>query len=168
MSAHMSFSSFVDYTLLKMILAVMRYVIGVVTSPGKLIKFPPTVSLVRCVSAFCGRISAAIIPYVTIISAGTLSLGIKKMVFVPDVIIVPTPCNSRPVSFANELSLMDLVIPLIICLYSSDYPVVGSMTTFTWWCPFIFFSSTATCYTIGSTRVPCYLVLYRFFAHGRS
>ena len=47
MSAHM---------MLKMILDVVRYAIGVVTSPGKLIKFPPKVSLVRCVSAFCGII----------------------------------------------------------------------------------------------------------------
>ena len=62
MSAHMNFAFFVDNTLLKMSLAVMRSAVGVVTSPGKLIKFPPTVSLVRCVSAFYGLISATIIP----------------------------------------------------------------------------------------------------------
>ena len=49
------------------------------------------------------------------------------MVFVPAGILVPTPCASRPISFANEFSQMALVGPLIICLYSSDAPVVGSM-----------------------------------------
>ena len=62
MSAHMNFAVFVDNKLLKMSLVGMRSAVGVVTSPGKLIKFTPTASLVRCVSAFCGRILATIIP----------------------------------------------------------------------------------------------------------
>ena len=52
------------------------------------------------------------------------------MVFVQDGIIVPTPFASRPISFANKFFQMDLVGPLTIYLYSSDAPVVGSMTTF--------------------------------------
>ena len=52
------------------------------------------------------------------------------MMFVPDGLLVPTPCASWPISFANEFHQMDLVGPLIICLYSSDAPVLGSMTTF--------------------------------------
>ena len=104
MSTYMNFASFVDNTLLKMSFDVMRYVIGVVTSPGKLIKFPPTVSLVQCVSDFCVLISATIPPYVTVLPAGTLYLGIKKMVFVPDDILIPTPCADRSVSFANIFS----------------------------------------------------------------
>ena len=56
MYAHMNFAFFVDNTLLKMSLAVIRSDVGVVILPGKLIKFPPTVSLVRYVSAFCGII----------------------------------------------------------------------------------------------------------------
>ena len=44
MSAHMHFEFFVDNTLLNMRLTVMRSAVGVVTSPGKLIKFPPKVS----------------------------------------------------------------------------------------------------------------------------
>ena len=52
MSVHINFVFFVDNTLLKISLAVMRYAVGAVISLGKLIKFPPTVSLVRCVSAF--------------------------------------------------------------------------------------------------------------------
>ena len=58
----MIFSFFVDNTLLKISLAVIRFAVDVVTSPDKLIKFTPTVSLVRCVSAFCSRISSKLIP----------------------------------------------------------------------------------------------------------
>ena len=39
-------------------------------------------------------------------------------------------CASRPVLFANEFSQLNLVGPLIICLYYSDAPAVGFMTTF--------------------------------------
>ena len=85
------FSFFVDNTLLKMSLSVMKYALGVVTSPGKLIKSPPTVIWVRCVSVFCGLISATILPYVTVLPAGTSPLGMKKMVFVPGGILVLTP-----------------------------------------------------------------------------
>ena len=52
------------------------------------------------------------------------------MFFVPDGILDPTPCASHLISFANEFPQMDLVGPLIICLYYSYAPVVGSMTTF--------------------------------------
>ena len=52
------------------------------------------------------------------------------MVFVPDVILVPTPYASSPISFANVFSQMDLVSPLTRFLYSSDAQVVGSMKTF--------------------------------------
>ena len=52
------------------------------------------------------------------------------MVFVPDGILVTTPCASRKISFANDFSQMVLVGNLIICLYYSDTPVVGSMTKF--------------------------------------
>ena len=130
MSAHINFACFDDNTLLKMILEVMISDVGVVTSPGKVIKFPPTVSLVQCISAFCDIILATILPYVTYLPSGTLSLGMKKMVFVPDVILVPTPCASWPISFANEFSQMAIVGPLTRCLYSSDAPVVESMTKF--------------------------------------
>ena len=130
MYEHMNFSFFVDNTLLKMRLGVMRSTVAVVKSPGNLIKFPPTVSLVRCVSAFCGSILATILPYVTVILAVTVSLGTNKMVFVPDGILVTTTCASWPISFANEFSQIALVSPLIRCLYSSDSPVLGSMTKF--------------------------------------
>ena len=62
MSTQMIFSFLVDNTMLNIRLIVMRSAVGVVTSPGKLIKFPLAVNLVRCVSAFCGLILATIIP----------------------------------------------------------------------------------------------------------
>ena len=61
MLAHINVVFLVKRTLFKMILAVVRFAVGVLTSPGKLIIFPPTVSRVLCVSDFCGRISATII-----------------------------------------------------------------------------------------------------------
>ena len=113
-----------------MSLAVIKFSVGAVTSPGILIKFPPTVSRVRYVLDFCGFISATIIPLVSFLPVGTFSLGMKKMEFFPDGILVPTPCSSRPISFANEFFQMASVVPLIRCLYSSDAPVVGSMAIF--------------------------------------
>ena len=56
--------------------------------------------------------------------------GMKKVVFVPDGILVLTPYASHPISFTNELSQMVLVGPSIICLYYSDASIVGSMTIF--------------------------------------
>ena len=100
----MNFESFIDNTLLKMSLDIMRYAVGVVTSPEKLIEFPPTASMVRCVSDFCGRILATSLPYVTVLPDSPLNLGMKKMVFVSDGILVPTTYAIRPISFANELS----------------------------------------------------------------
>ena len=125
-----------------MSLAVIRSSVGVVTSPGKLIKFPPTEILVRCVSAFCSRILATIIPLLSLLLVGNFSLGLKKIVFVHDGILVPSPCDIQLVSFANKFSQVALVGPLIWCLYSSDALVVGSMTTFAWWFSCIFFAST--------------------------
>ena len=87
-------------------------------------------SLVRCVSAFCGLILDTISPEVNVLPAGTLSLGTNKMVFVPDGTLVQTLCASQPISFENEFYHMSLVDPLIICLYYSDAPVVGSMKKF--------------------------------------
>ena len=60
MSAHTNFAFFVNNTLLKNILAVVISDVAVVTLPVKLIKFPPTLSQVRCVSAFCVHIAATI------------------------------------------------------------------------------------------------------------
>ena len=63
---------------------------------------------------------------------------------------------------------MALVGPFIRCLYSSDTPVFGSMTTFAWLCPWIFISSTTKFCAIGSTIVTFALVVYQYVAHSSS
>ena len=113
-----------------MSLAVVRSAVGVVTSPGNLIKFPPTVKQVQFISDFCGHIVATVLPYETFLPSDTLPLGIKNMVFVPDVILVTNPCASWTILFANKFSQMSLVVPLIRHLYSMYAPLFGSMTTF--------------------------------------
>ena len=65
----------------------------------------------------------------TVLPADNLSVGINKIVLVSGGIIVPTTCDSRPISFSNELSQMDFVGHLMICMYFRDDPAVGSMTT---------------------------------------
>ena len=62
MSLQMDFEFWVDRTLLKMSLAVLISDLIVVISPGEFIILPPTVIRVQCVSDFCGRISATILP----------------------------------------------------------------------------------------------------------
>ena len=54
MSAHILF--YKNNKVLNMSLSVIMSAIGVVTSPGKFVKYTPTVSEVQCVSSFCGRI----------------------------------------------------------------------------------------------------------------
>ena len=101
MSEHMNFSFLVQINLLKMGLDVVRSTVGVVTSPGKLIRFPPTVSWVRCVSDIFYLISATIIPEVTVLSSGTFYLGINKFVLFPGGVIFPAPSAIRTILFAN-------------------------------------------------------------------
>ena len=102
MLAHINFASLVKRTLLKMSLAIVRSSIGVIMSPGKLIISPPTVSQVQCVSGFCVKFSATILPYVTALPAGTFPLGINNIVLVPDVILVTNLCASRQTSFVKK------------------------------------------------------------------
>ena len=75
-----------------MSLDVVRYAVGVGMSPGKSVIFPPTVSQVQCVSDFCCRISAKILPYVNVLPDYTSYLGIKKLAMVPGA--VPPPLLS--------------------------------------------------------------------------
>ena len=62
-----------------------------------------------------------------VLPVGTFPLGTKKIVFVPDGILILTPCESRPISLANNFLQMNLVVTLIICLYSRDTPVLGQL-----------------------------------------
>ena len=66
---------------------------------------------------------------------------------------------------------MALVGTLTRCLYSRDDPVVGSINTLDWCCPWIFVASTAMCCVVVSTIIPCSpcaLVLYWWVTCSRS
>ena len=93
----MNFVLLVDRTLMKMSLYVVRSAVSVVRPPGKLIRFSTTASLVQCVSAFCSHTLPTILPYVTVLPAGNISLRINKIVCFPDGILGPSPCVSRPI-----------------------------------------------------------------------
>ena len=63
----------------------------------------------------------------TVLYADIFSFGLKNILLVPDGIIVTNTCAIRTISFTNEFSQMDLVGPLIRCLYSRDAHFVESM-----------------------------------------
>ena len=94
MSAHMNSGFFVDITLLKTSLDVVRSAVGVVTSPGNLIRFPPKVSREQCVSRHNSSIGGCS-------TCQYFHLGIKKIVLVPGDTLVPTPCAIPHFSFAK-------------------------------------------------------------------
>ena len=96
----------------------------------------------RCVSDFCGLISAIILPYVTVLPAGTFPLRNRNNWFVSDGIFVTTTCASQTVSFANKFFQMALVGTLVRCLYYRDDTLVGLITTLDWCCPQLFVTGT--------------------------
>ena len=65
-----------------------------------------------------------------ILCLGTFVFGIKLKVLVPDGILVPTPLERRPSSFANDVAQISLMVHCMRCLYSRDTPVSGLMTAF--------------------------------------
>ena len=75
----------VELVLLINTFVVVISAVGVPTSPGNLMRLPPTVNRVRRGSAFCGRQFTQILPYVTsfLRSEGTWLWGIKNIVSVP-------------------------------------------------------------------------------------
>ena len=81
MYVHKNLVSGVETVLLMSVLAVVVSAVGVVTSLGKSIKFPPTLSLVVWVSDIDGLVSHTIIPYVTFQSCVTCDFLMKKVVF---------------------------------------------------------------------------------------
>ena len=90
MLAHINFPFWVERILLNISLDVVIFAADVLTSPGKLFRFPPTVNQVWCVSVLCSRILATISTYVNVLTAGTFTLCIKNIVLIPDGICVPT------------------------------------------------------------------------------
>ena len=95
-------------------------------------KFPHTINLLLCVSAWFGRISHTIRPYVTFfVAKGASLLGMNFRVFV-HFIIVPTLWDNPPNLFANNLNHVSLSGPFIRCLYYCTYSVIGFRTEFAW------------------------------------
>ena len=62
MFAHINLDFFVNNILLNMSLSVVRFYVGVIISPGKVLKFLHIVSWMRCVSACCGLILETTLP----------------------------------------------------------------------------------------------------------
>ena len=56
----------------------------------------------------------------TVLPAKKFPLEIKKIMLVPDGILVPIPIASRPISFTNKFPQMNIVGILIRYLYSRD------------------------------------------------
>ena len=65
--------------------------------------------------------------YVTFLLGGTAERGMKRMVFVP-LILVPTPCASLPRSLARAVIQSAFAGVRSKCLYSRESPVCASMT----------------------------------------
>ena len=89
MSANRRLAPGVDTTLLKTHFAVVTDTVGALRFPLKYNKFLTTVNLVRSFSYFSSFTSHTILPYVTFLSFGTCSLGMKMTVFVTFIIILP-------------------------------------------------------------------------------
>ena len=92
-------------TLFSMILTRSISAVGVPTSPGYFIRFPPITRRVLYFSAFWGRSVHSNFPYVTSLNrfAGTFPLGMKWHVLVGFFILLPTPWKRRPNSFADDV-----------------------------------------------------------------
>ena len=63
-----------------------------------------------------------------ILCVGTFVFGMKLKVLVPVGILVPTPLVRHPSLLANDVAQISLVFPCMMCLYSRDALVSGSMT----------------------------------------
>ena len=71
MYVHMNIASTVETALLRMILAVVIIAHCVVVGPSYDSLFPPTVMWTRWVLALLGLMDTTILPYVTLLPAGT-------------------------------------------------------------------------------------------------
>ena len=116
MSAHKFLASGVDMVMLKRVLAIVIYAVGVVTSPGYPIIFSLTVSTILWVSDFCGLMSQTILQYVTFQSCGSCDFGTNKIVFHPKTLL-STLCASLTNSSEKDLCQTILPSPLTRCLY---------------------------------------------------
>ena len=119
--------------------------VGVLKLWGYLIRLPPTVSLLRWISDFCGKISHTILAYVANLNFKTASFVMKWTVSDPVGIVLLTPWASLPNSLTNYFLQADLsCVSLTISSYSICATVNGSVTKFS---IFIIVSS-----LVGTTR----------------
>ena len=96
---------------------------------GSEMRLLPTVSLVQCVSFFCGRTVQTNFTYVADRLVGMFAFLIGRMVWVPEGMRAPTPFMSRPNLFAALCSHVRLVATLVRrSSYSILMPVRGLMT----------------------------------------
>ena len=85
-------------------LVMVRSFVGVLVSPSWSSMFPPTVNQIRCFSSLCVQQDATTLPYVTFLWCGTALRVRNLIVFVPFVILVPTPFANHHNSFEKESS----------------------------------------------------------------
>ena len=79
----------VEITEFQWALIIVIVAVGVLVVPSYEIRFPPAVNLTLWVSVFWGRMAQTILAYVTFLCFGTLLRWIKKMVFLPFVLLYP-------------------------------------------------------------------------------
>ena len=128
MSPVMNLVSGVDMTLLSRNLVVVKLVVSVEVMSGHSSILTPGVTCTRCVSALLWQSEATSLQYKILLSAGTADCLIKKIVFVPLFIRVPTLYASQPRSLARAVVHVFLVGPRMRCLYSRTVPAEGSIT----------------------------------------
>ena len=114
-----------DMTLSKMIFVVMFLPVCVITGKRQSMMLSPTVILVLCISSFWEWTSHTTQAYVTVLSAGTCSFGMKNTIFAT-FIPLPIPCAKHPISFDINLSCISFSCPLMRAQSSFVMPVAGS------------------------------------------
>ena len=89
---------------------------------------PPTVTRTLCTSFLCGLRLATSLAYVTLRPSGIAWRGMNRMVLVPFLIRVPTPCASIPRSLASARFHRFFAGVWMRCRYSRALPETSSMT----------------------------------------
>ena len=105
----------VEITEFQWALIVIIAAVGMLVVPSYEIRFPPAVNLTLWVSVFWGRMAQTILAYVTFLCFGTLLRWMKKMVFLPFILLYP--CANQPSSLHIPLSQMSLSAILMRSLY---------------------------------------------------
>ena len=118
---------------LDMVLLIRHFVVvklaqWVVVVPGKSRRYLPTVTRTWFTSALVGLIEATIQGYVTLRPWGMADFSIKKTVFVPVCMWVPTPWSRRIKSLVRALIQVFMFGPRMRSRYLSAWPLVRSMT----------------------------------------